>query len=320
MWIPAWLSARGNLLVVLGTLLLAISLACSTTTPAPAAGVAAGESSPLPGGPQFSAILVTSDLAVGANRVSFGLIDRDGMPVRTDEAQVQSVYFAPGDNQGQVKQTVIAEFREWPPTGTRGVFVTNLEFDVAGEGTTASPGYWELKITATTGEGVAVEAQTAVRVAARSSTPGIGELVPRSVTPTGRDTDDLSTISSANPPDPSLYQLSIDQALDQGKPLVVVFASPAFCVSATCGPQVEMVSQVQERHQGEANFIHVEVFENPHLMQGGRPSGGWVATVDEWGMLSEPWTFVIDGDGRLHAKFEQFVPAAEIEAALREVL
>ncbi len=81
-----------------------------------------------------------------------------------------------------------------------------------------------------------------------------------------------------------------------------------------------MVSQVQERHQGEANFIHIEVFENPHLMQGGRPSGGWVPTVDEWGMLSEPWTFVIDGAGLLHAKFEQFVPADEIEAALQEIL
>jgi hypothetical protein len=45
-----------------------------------------------PGGPEYSAILVTSDLAVGANRVAFGIIDRDNMPVRTSQAQVQSVY------------------------------------------------------------------------------------------------------------------------------------------------------------------------------------------------------------------------------------
>ena len=94
---------------------------------------------------------------------------------------------------------------------------------------------------------------------------------------------------------------------------------PAFCVSATCGPQVEVLSQVKERHQGEANFIHVEVFENPHLIQGGRPAGGVVPAVDEWGMLTEPWTFVIDKDGLVRAKFEQYTPAEEIEAALLDL-
>jgi hypothetical protein len=140
------------------------------------------------------------------------------------------------------------------------------------------------------------------------------------VTPTARDVDDLSRITTDNPPDPDLYQLSIHEALEAGKPLVVVFATPAFCVSATCGPQVEMVSQVKERHLGEANFIHVEVFENPHLIQGGRPTGGLAPAVEEWGLLTEPWTFVIDREGKVHAKFEQFTPAEEIEEALREVL
>ena len=304
-----------------GGLLTLTLIACSAAVPTPEAGTNAGsEVAPLPGGPGFSAILVTSDLAVGANRVSFGLIDRDGMPVRTNEAQVKSVYFPPGEDEGQVKQTVNAQFREWPPTGTRGVFVTNLEFDVAGEGTNADPGYWGLQVTTTTAEGVAIEAQTAISVSAQSSTPGIGKPVPRSVTPTDGDTDDLATISSSASPDPSLYQLSVDEALDEGKPLVVVFASPAFCVSATCGPQVDMISQVKEKHQGEANFIHVEVFENPHLIQGSRPTDGLVATVDEWGLPSEPWTFVIDANGLVHAKFEQFVAAEEIEEVLREIL
>ena len=101
---------------------------------------------------------------------------------------------------------------------------------------------------------------------------------------------------------------------------MVVFSTPAFCVSATCGPQLEIVSQVKERHKDKANFIHVEVFEDPHLIEEGRLSATPVPAMEEWGLLTEPWIFVIDGDGRVRAKFEQFTPAEEIEAALREVL
>ncbi len=98
-------------------MLLLSLLACSAATPTPEPPIPTAQ--PL-GGPEYSAILVTSDLAVGINRVSFGLIDRDGMPVRTEEAQVQSVYLPPGQDTGQIHQTVTARFQQWP--GANGVF------------------------------------------------------------------------------------------------------------------------------------------------------------------------------------------------------
>ena len=276
--------------------------------------------SPPPDNPQFSAILASQDLAVGLNRVAFGLVDLNGMPVRTDEARVQAIYFPPGQNQGQVRDSAVARFMQWPPPGERGVFITNLTFDLAAGGTGPRDGLWELKITTTTTEGVEVVVRAALRVAENSSTPAIGAPAPPSVTLTSAEGEGLRTITSASDPDPDLYKLSIHQALLEKKPLVVVFATPAFCVSATCGPQVETLSQVKERYRDQANFIHVEVFENPHLIQGGRPGGGLVAAVEEWGMPSEPWTFVVDREGRVRAKFEQFTPAEEIEAALKDLL
>jgi hypothetical protein len=297
-------------------LLLLMAVACATAAPPRPA-----EAPTLPpGGPKFSAVLATQDLAVGANRVAFGLLDRDGMPVRTEEAQVRAVYFPPGQQEGEVRQTATARFLQWPPPGDRGVYVTTLNFDVAGQASGPQDGLWELQITTTTDDGALVEAQTAVKVKEEPATPGIGEPAPASETPTAQEVDDLSTITSADSPDPELYQLSIREALETGKPTVVVFATPAFCVSATCGPQVEMVSQVKERHKGEANFIHVEVFQNPHLIQAGRPDTGLAPAVEEWGLPTEPWAFVINKEGRIHARFEQFTPAEEIEAALLEVL
>ncbi len=271
------------------------------------------------GGPEFSAILVNSDLAVGVNRVAFGLVDRDNMPIRTGRATVETVFFPPGVDEGEVHQTVTAEFRTWP-VGQRGVYVATLEFDVPGEGTQETPALWGLRITATDAAGKTIQAQTVASVAARSKSPGLGEPAPRSVTPTVAEHPDLATISSAPSPDPDLYSLSIHEALDQDKPLVVTFSTPAFCVTATCGPQLDMIAQLKDKHRETANFIHVEVVEDPHLLQEGRPAAHWVPAVAEWGLISEPWTFVVDRHGLVQAKFEQFTPAEDIEAALLELL
>ena len=134
------------------------------------------------------------------------------------------------------------------------------------------------------------------------------------------DKEDLSQITSALIPDPDLYQLSINEALQQGKPLVVVFATPAFCVSATCGPQLEELAKVKDVIGTRANFIHVDVFEDPHLIEGGRPTGDLVPAVLEWGLPTEPWTFIVDKNGLISAKFEQLATATEIEIKLLEIL
>jgi len=243
--------------------------------------------------------------------VVFGLVDRDGMPVRASEAQIRAVYFPSGQSSGEVKDTASARFRRWP-VGEQGVFSTNLEFD--------RRGVWGLEVTTTGADGRSVVARGAFEVKEASATPAIGAPAPRSVTLTSKDAPDLSTITTANPPDPDLYRLSIHEALETGKPLVVTFASPAFCVSATCGPQVEVISALKERHRDQANFIHVEVFANPKDIRGGRPAGGYVPAVAEWGLPTEPWTFIVDREGKVRARFEQFTTEEEIEEALAEVL
>ena len=262
------------------------------------------------GGPQFSVVIITTDLGVGPNRVAFGVVDREGMPVRPAEAQVKASLLDPETKTSEVRSTSVAHFQQWP-IGTQGVLTTQLFLD--------KPGFWQLNVEATAADGSDVEARGAFQVKANSDTPTVGQPAPRSVTLTLdslEDLSDLTTISSAAAPDPDLYQMSVDAALDTGKPLILVFSTPAFCVSATCGPQVAIISQIKEKYQDMANFIHVEVFENPHLIEGGRPVGDTVAAVAEWNLPTEPWTFVIDGEGLVRAKFEQFTTKKEIETAL----
>ncbi len=42
--------------------------------------------------------------------------------------------------------------------------------------------------------------------------------------------------------------------------------------------------------------------------------------VTEWGLVSEPWVFVVDASGKVTAKFEGAATADEVEAAARAAL
>ena len=262
------------------------------------------------GGPEYAAVVITSDMALGRERLAFGVLTRDGGPLRAETATVRTYYLPDNSDEREARQTLTAEFLAWPTVA--GVFVAYPEFDVAGS--------WELEAELTTPDGTDVAAKSAFPVKETSATPAIGDPAPASVTPKASDVEDLSHITTAEEPDPGLYALSIHEAVAEAKPFVVLFATPAYCVSFTCGPQVQELSGLREKFDGRANFIHVEVFKDPHLIEGGRPTGGLVDSVEEWGLPTEPWTFVVADDGIVQAKFEQYTPPSVIEDALLEVI
>ena len=219
-------------------------------------------------------------------------------------------YLVPREDARELKNSGTFQFVNWP-ISVQGVFVAEVDLDIAGA--------YEIDVNFTAADGTPVFAQASFILKETTSTTAIGAQAPASVTLTASDVDDLAHITSSTEPDPALYELSVHTALEQKKPLVIVFATPAFCVSTTCGPQVGELSKVKEKFGDRANYIHVEVFENPHLLEGARPAGGLVEAVREWGLPTEPWTFIIDSQGLVYAKFEQFTTAGEIEAKLLEL-
>ena len=80
--------AKAGIYAVVGLFLL-IASACTGTGAA------------VPVQPEYGVVVVTRDLAQGSNRVVFGLVDVAGMPVRSDKAQVQTVFLPPGDAPGE---------------------------------------------------------------------------------------------------------------------------------------------------------------------------------------------------------------------------
>ena len=293
-------------IIMLVPLLLLLATACSSDTGNP---IISSEIEP--GGPEYSGVVITQDIAVGSNRLLFVVIDREGMPVKGASSTVGAYFLTPKEDARELRQTVNAKFVAWS-TAAGGVFSTEIDL--------IEGGLYQLDINLTSSNGVEIFAQTNILVQDDPQPPAVGTAAPASVTYKAGDKEDLSQITSALIPDPDLYQLSINEALQQGKPLVVVFATPAFCVSATCGPQLEELAKVKDVIGTRANFIHVDVFEDPHLIEGGRPTGDLVPAVLEWGLPTEPWTFIVDKNGLISAKFEQLATATEIEIKLLEIL
>ena len=296
---------------------LAVSLAAALLLWQPRAGDgdgAAPSASPPP--PELTGLLATTDLSVGANRVSFLLVSPQAL-ITVPQASVTSLYVPPNGSPPILGEQKTARFYLWP-YGTRGNYATELTFD--------RPGDWELDVKVQNTDGTIESARVFLEVTESSITPAIGSGPPAASNKTLRDVSSLAQLTSWSTPDPELYQKSIPEAVGAGQPLLVVFASPAFCTSPTCGPQVETVGEVKERYKDRASFIHVEVYDNPDEIQGNLDLARYSPVVEAWGLpgiegyLNESWVFILDREGRITAKYEGFASAQELEEGLLRVL
>ncbi|MCI0788956.1 MAG: hypothetical protein J4N88_05180, partial [Chloroflexi bacterium] len=165
-------------LFLLAPLLLFLAAACSSGSDGPIIS-----SEQQAGGPEFSGVIVTSDLAVGVNRILFGVVNRDGMPVLGETSEVGAYFLVPGEETRELKDSVTATFISWP-TVAGGVFMAEFDLDLAG--------IYELDINFTSSDGAPVFAQTSFMIQEKSSTPAIGSPAPASVTHTAAGTDDIS--------------------------------------------------------------------------------------------------------------------------------
>ena len=159
-----------------------------------------------------------------------------------------------------------------------------------------------------------------------TTTPAIGANAPPSDTLTATNLASVAAISTDEHPDLAFYALSIKDAIAAGKPFVLVFATPLFCVSGTCGPALDLVKQVAPDYAGRVNFVHVEPYilqvadgrTQPAVDVLGHPQP--IRAVLEWGLPTEPFVFVVDAHGKVAAKFEGMAYPDELTAALDAAL
>lgn len=240
-------------------------------------------------------------LQVGQQRVLVGLVDTETQAfLASPDLQATADLVGPND---ETIEDVPLEF-VWAVPDQRGLYRATVDFP--------SPGGWSITITA---DNYAASEPTLMMVADDTAMPQVGETAPAVATRTGDD-NPLEEITTDPQPEPDFYRLSLDDALNDDRPTVVIFATPAFCTSATCGPVLETAKQVQAAHP-EVDFLHVEIYEN--LDAPSYEDLVTVEAVDTWALPSEPWVFVTDDAGTITARFEGTVDPAELDQALTDL-
>jgi hypothetical protein len=237
------------------------------------------------------------------------------VPVASADVQTQVGFYALARDPASVVATVPGTFLD--SGNGLGLYHLTTTFDCVGD--------WGMELTAGL-PGGPVTARAVFSVLPYGSVPAIGAPAPRSATLTATTPDGIAAISTDTTPDPDFYRLSIDQAVGSGRPTWIVFATPAFCQTATCGPTLDIVKSVAPDYKDRVDFIHVE----PYLLQktdaGLQPlldaSGQLqvVQAVNDYGLPLEPYQFLVDGSGVVRAEFQGIASQDEIRAALDAVL
>jgi hypothetical protein len=302
-------SSVAALVLAVGTVVAAVGCGGS--------GDSGGETSGQPGaatlealwrapGADIAVVPGTSDFAVGRNRVSFLVVDKQSRLVERPTARV---WIAHALKQPPfAKATARLEPIGVPggeDAGVGGIYVVTIDAPTPGT-------YWFL---AEPVGGRKVQALGNVVVRKRSKAPAVGDRAIPSKTPTLASTgDDLTKLTTSRRPDRALYRVSVAQALAAHEPFVVAFATPQYCQSRTCGPVVDVVSAVRRKLGASGiRFIHVEIYKDND------PAKGVNRWVTQWRLPTEPFTFVVDRKGVIRAKLEGAFSAAELEAAARKV-
>lgn len=287
-----------------------------------AGAAAAGELAPRVTG-AFTPLLTTTELVAGVNRFAFVLFKQGNLLADADVAV--RTYDVSEENAELVAVTqavyhgleVIEQDRHVHihPDGTRHVHsaATDVRGIYVAQLTLERPGPWGLEIVARHGDGLVDAARLRVNALPATRSPQPGKPAPRSRNLIASDVSDLRQIDTSDPPDPRLHQTRIADAIRQGRPQIVVFATPKFCTSRVCGPVLDVVRSLIPAYGKRVAFVHQEIWQ-PGGMERLAP------TVEEWNLRSEPWTFVVDGAGIVRARFEGVMTRRELEAALQQVV
>jgi len=286
-----------------------LATGCGSGSGAPSSNVP-GTLQALSRAPGLKTVALTpgdGDFSPGPVRFSFLVVADDGRLVQKPKAQV---WIARGFRQKPYgRATARLESVGVPGTSEApdvpAVYVAHLR--------APSPGtYWVLAKP----QGATIAGLGNLVVRPHTYSPAVGANAPRSSTPTLASTHGrLGPLTTSMHPDRALYENSVAQELAAHRPFVVVFATPKFCTSRTCGPVVDVVSHVRKQFaRSGVGFIHVEVYDHND------PSRGYNRWMRRWNLQSEPWVFLVGRDGRIKAKFEGSVSADELKSAVESQL
>jgi hypothetical protein len=141
----------------------------------------------------------------------------------------------------------------------------------------------------------------------------VGEPLPAIATPTAAAPLGATVLCTREPPCP-FHEVSVDAALAEGRPVALLVSTPAFCVTAVCGPVLDVLIEAAAAAPPELAVVHLEVY--PFGIDPSEEGSLQPLVAGELGMTFEPALFVTDPAGTLTARLDNVWDRTELEAAL----
>jgi hypothetical protein len=271
-------------------------------------------------------VIAGADFHVGRNNFVFGITDRNDEPQGGAKAratfydlrdprdpkpvfQAEAVQSAPGV--GEKVQHVHASgevhIHGGQDDGRVGYYVP-VDFDWAGG--------WGVAVEVILKDGTRGVSNVGFMVTEAPAVPAPGmEAIP-SDNLTRFDVADVREIDSGDPPN-DMHDVKIKDALAAGRPLVVVFSTPAYCTSRFCGPVTEEVELLHDEYKDQVDFVHIEIWQDVRQNIANATAMEWLRRPD--GALVEPYVYVIGKDGIIYDRWEGPVARNIIEPAVKAV-
>lgn len=134
----------------------------------------------------------------------------------------------------------------------------------------------------------------------------VGTKAPAVVTKTLGDVGgDFARITTYRYPDARMYRYSVHEAMLQGKPILLEFATPGHCT--VCDNQLQMLKGLLSEYESKVVFLHMDQYQNPQAFKTFR-------------VMGDPWTFVIDSQGVVQFTRPGRLLYQEIVPVLQKVL
>jgi hypothetical protein len=250
-----------------------------------------------------------SELTPGKNRFGFGLFDRQRRQITEAPA---AIYIARGPDKPasgpyaarwesmKTKARFLSKGVQTDPDAAKTVYAADVDFK--------GPGKYIVVVLVRLDNRL-VGGATDVKVVKKRKVPGVGDKPPLIHTPTKADVGgDLSQIDTREPHS-TMHEVDFADVYGK-KPIVYIVSTPALCQARVCGPVLDIAEQVKAERKKDAEWIHMEVYNDNDLRKGFRPQ------LVTWNMTTEPWVFTIDKKGRIAARIEGAFSADELNKAV----
>jgi hypothetical protein len=264
------------------------------------------------GGPQMG-LAGSVFLAGQENRVAFGVIDDQAGFVygktalyyaRTPDSPAKGPFVAPAD-----VLVTDAPYRSQQAATEADPFAAVYAAQVP----FAKPGqYSVMAVTEVGGKPVAAPGQLKVIAKADDRIPEVGEPAPKVTTDTVASAGGNAEAIDTRRPTSDMHGNFADEL--GKKPIALLFATPQLCQSRVCGPVVDVGLQLRSRFGDQVQFIHQEVYTDND------PNKGLRKPLQEFGLQTEPWLFVVGKDGKITARLEGSFGLNAFERALKTAL